>query len=506
MSVIKNFAILVPSMLAVLSASGSSGNTDLINLGSNVNSKAIEINPHISGDGKTLFFVREGHEENKNFQDIWMAETDESGRWKPAVRLGAPLNTAEINGVESVSADGNKLLIEGYYKHGKFYSDGCSITRRTKDGWSVPEGINIAHFSFYDQGKYNNMCLSDDEKIMIFSICPVEDGEDNDLYISFKKADKSYSKPVRIGGKVNSKGHMDFAPFLAADNKTVYFSSNRPGGIGQTDIYKIERLDDTWLNWSEPVNLGPKVNTPGKEAYYTLDAKATHAYMVSENNSYGKADIVMVELEEHHKPKPVVMLKGFVHDARTNKPIDAALQYHDYPVDTVHGELHTDPVTGEYNITLPYDEHYAVTAHAHGYVTGFDSVSLKYEGEYVELTKHFYLTPIIRGEKVILHHVDFGVANILLPGAKVELDKLAKFLEQNQEVNIEIGSHTSEKDLENLISEARAKVVIEYLSSKGVKASRLSSKGYGDSKPILPNDTDERKKMNDRVEFTITQE
>src|SRR6478736_3637065 len=117
-------------------------NRIFINLGENINSESIEINPHISADGKTIYFVRESHKGNKNFQDIWVSELGEDGKWKPSVRLPKPLNLSEANSVVSVSADGNQLLIKGYYKNGIYKGNGYSVTRKSKE-WSKPVGLDI---------------------------------------------------------------------------------------------------------------------------------------------------------------------------------------------------------------------------------------------------------------------------------------------------------------------------------------------------------------------------
>jgi outer membrane protein OmpA-like peptidoglycan-associated protein len=511
MTIIKKSILLVVVASTFWNSYGQQqDNRNLINLGPNINSKSIEINPHISADGKTLYFVREDHEQNSNFQDIWVSELDDKGQWKPAHKLEKPLNTAESNSVVSVSPDGNKLMIKGFYKKGKVHGAGYSIARQIKEGWSAPEGIVIDHYTTLDKGEFNNACISNDEKILIFSLCPEHQGKDNDLYISFRKEDRNYTKPVRIGGNMNTKGYMEFAPFLASDNKTLYFSSDRPGGLGATDIYMTERLDDTWLKWSDPINLGDKINGPGRDGYYTLDAKGTHAYMVSDKNSLGLADIVMVKLEEHHKPDPVVLVRGNIYDIKTNKPIDAFLEYHEYPVDTIHGEVHTDHESGTYSITFPYGDRYVVTAHAHGYVTSFDTLSLHHEGEYTEMMINYYLTPIVKGEKVVLKHVNFETNSaILQPESFVELDKVAKFLSENPEVKILIGGHTDnqgtpEKNL--TLSDNRAKSVMNYLISKGINAERLQSKGFGQTQPMADNSSEENKHLNRRVEFTITEE
>lgn len=481
-----------------------------VNLGSNVNTTAIEINPHISADGKTLYFIRDGHEQNENSQDIWYAELGEDGKWKPAQRAVNTLNASEANSVVSVSPDGNRLMVKGDYRRGKLHDKGYSFSQLTKTGWNAPKAIKIEHYSALDKGLYDGACTSADEKVLIFSMCSTHKGTDNDLYVSVKKEDGSYTHPQVLGANINTKGSMDFSPFLASDNHTLYFASDRPGGLGLTDIYKTTRLDDSFLNWSDPVNMGPKINSAGKEGYYTLDAKGTHAYMVSDVNSIGLADIVTIVLEEEHKPKPVVLLRGNVFDVKTKKAIDARIEYHEYPVDTVRGATNTDHETGTYSIIFPYEEKYIISARAHGYVTSFDTISFPVQNQYSEVVRDFQLTPIIKGEKVVLKHVNFETNKAILDTTSfIELDKVAEFLIENPEVKIMIGGHTdnagvADKNLK--LSDARAKTVMNYLLTKNVKADRLTSKGFGQTQPIVANDSPERMRTNRRVEFTITEE
>lgn len=483
---------------------------NLVNLGPNVNSTAIEIHPLISADGKSLFYVREDYEDNSNFQDIWISELDENGKWQPAKKLKGPLNSIESNSVLAVSPDGKKLIIQGFFKKGKFHGKGCSITRLTQDGWSTPEGIEIEHYTHLDKGKYNDVAISNDHKVMIFSFSQHYESLDNDLYISFRKEDGTYTKPEPLPSNINVKGHMEFAPFLASDNKTLYFASDRPGGLGETDIYKTQRTDDTWMKWSDPVNMGKKINGPGRDGYYALDSRGTHAYMVSDKNSIGLADIVMVELEQEHRPDPVVLVKGKTFDAKTNKPIEAIIEFHDYPVDSVNGEANTDHASGSYTITFPYDEKYVITAHAHGYVSSFDTISFQNRGEHMEIIKDYYLTPIVKGEVVVLKHVNFASNSAILePESYVELDKTYRFLHQNPEVKILIGGHTDNSgtpETNLTLSDNRAKAVRAYLISKGIDPERMEAEGYGQTKPVAPNDTPENMRLNRRVEFTITQE
>jgi OOP family OmpA-OmpF porin len=200
-----------------------------------------------------------------------------------------------------------------------------------------------------------------------------------------------------------------------------------------------------------------------------------------------------------------------MYDAKTNKIImDGLVEYHEYPAAVIKGEAPTDHETGKYTIVLPYSEKFVVSAHAHGYVASFDTLNYANATEYTEITKDFYLTPIIKGEKVILKHVNFETNSAVLESSSfIELDKVAEFLIENPEVKILIGGHTDNAgfaDKNLTLSEARAKSVMDYILSKGVTPDRLESKGYGQTQPIVANDTPENMRTNRRVDFTIMQE
>ena len=105
-------------------------------------------------------------------------------------------------------------------------------------------------------------------------------------------------------------------PYLAADGVTLYFSSNRPGGLGDNDIWMTKRLDSTWQKWSDPVNLGSPINTEDWDAFFTLDAGGEYAYMSSALSGFGESDIVRVKLLEKEKPDPVVLISGNVYNSK----------------------------------------------------------------------------------------------------------------------------------------------------------------------------------------------
>jgi hypothetical protein len=130
----------------------------------------------------------------------------------------------------------------------------------------------------------------------------------------------------------------------------MYFSTNGKRGYGENDIFVTKRLDDSWLNWSEPKNLGPSVNTEAWEAYYSVQASGEYAYFNSTDHSIGNLDIFRIKLQKEAKPNPVVMLKGKVLNSKTQKPVEASISYETLPSGKEIGTARSNPATGEYKI------------------------------------------------------------------------------------------------------------------------------------------------------------
>lgn len=481
------------------------------NLGENINSKYSEINPIISPDGKTLYYVRCNHPLNtfgeENSQDIWFSNIGEKGKFSLAAKMSLPFNTEQYNGIINVTPDGNSLLIRGAYSGGKYFGNGYSFSYRTTTGWSLPEKIKIKGYATMDVGLTNSACLSNDGKTLIISLSETFQSMDNDLYVSFMTDGDKWSKPMNLGKQLNSDS-TEASPFLASDGVTLYFASNRKGGYGSSDIYMAKRLDDTWKNWSEPKNLGNSINSEGGEIYYSLDAAGKYAYIVSDKNSIGERDIVKILLGEEQKPDPVVLVYGNVYNKKTGEPIEAAITYDKLGEKSeLAGLARSNPDSGAYKIILPIGQLYGFSADKRGFMTVSDNIDTREITEYTEIKRDLYLVPIEIGQTVRLQNIFFDFAKAdLRPESFPELDRVLKLLNENPSMKIEISGHTDSDgsdELNRKLSDNRAVSVMNYLTSKKIATNRIIAKGYGETKPIVPNDTDENKQLNRRVEFTV---
>jgi OmpA-OmpF porin, OOP family len=486
------------------------------NLGANINSNLPELRPTVSADGNILFFICQNHPSNtkynsvRNSQDIWYSERDENGVWGEAVHMGYPLNTYHYNAVYWISPDNNRILIRNAFINGDYVGNGVSMSYLGEDGrWSQPEMLKIKNYLKYDRGRQNGATMAHDGQTLLLYMTEEKGGDFNDIYVCFLAKDGSWTEPKSLGKKINLPKYDEMTPYLAADGVTLYFSSNRPGGLGDNDIWMTKRLDSTWQKWAEPVNLGSPINTPDWDAFFTLDAGGEYAYLTTSLETYGESDIVRVKLLEREKPDPVVMVSGNVYNQKTKQPLSASLIYETLPDGAEAGNAVSNATDGAFKIVLPYDKNYLIRASADHFFAQSENLNLDslVKAGYKEIHKDLYLVPIEVGQVVRLNNVFFDFdKSSLRPESFVELDRVMKLLNENPAIEIEMSAHTDNRgsdDYNFKLSDNRARSVMEYIILKGIAANRIISQGYGETKPQVPNDTDENRQLNRRVEFKI---
>jgi outer membrane protein OmpA-like peptidoglycan-associated protein len=329
---------------------------------------------------------------------------------------------------------------------------------------------------------------------------------EHDLYVSFLRKDGTWTKPMNMGSSLNTLGD-ESTPYLAADNVTLYFSTSGRPGYGDNDIFVCKRLDNSWTNWSVPLNLGPEINTVGWDAYYSTPANGEYGYFVSSHQGLGHEDIFRIKLADEVKPEPVVIIYGKVLDKETGKPLEAEITYYNLNTNQEVGIARTNPADGSYKIILPYGQPYGFHADKKGYYSESSSIDLTEIKTYTEIERNLLLAPIKAGNKIALNNVFFEQSKpVLLPTSYGELNRLVQILIQNPTIKIEIAGHTDnvgDPKKNQKLSEDRVKAIKNYLISKGISATRLTGKGYGSSKPIASNAKEETRRLNRRVEFTI---
>ena len=481
-------------------------------LDENVNSKYEELKPLLSPDGNTLFFSRRNHPENvggeKDQEDIWYSEKNvKTGQWTKAKNIGAPLNNEGPNYISSITPDGNTMLLllgNQYGKKGKMKA-GVSMSYKDGDNWTAPVALNIENeYNFSDHA---NFFLAQNRKVLLMSVQRDDTHGDRDLYVSFLKDDNTWSEPKNLGEIVNTAG-TESAPFLAADDRTLYFSSNGFSGYGGEDIYVTRRLDDSWTNWTEPENLGPSINSPGEDLFFNIPLSGEQAYY-SRGQESGDTDIYQLDLPVFYKPAPVVVVKGRVFNAKNNEPLGGVKIFYERLSDGVEVGIARSESNGEYQIILPYGERYGYLAEANNFVAISANINLTAQEEYKEIKQDLYLVPVEVGSRVTINNIFFDFDKATLRNESYpELNRLLEFMNNYPNVRIQIQGHTDSvgaEDYNQQLSKRRAEAVARFLRVNGINTDRLLVEGRGESDPIADNNTAEGRQQNRRVEFEITE-
>jgi len=494
------------SAMPVRPVVGADPNVRPVSLGSTINGTADESVDCISSDGSTLYFSRKDHEGNvtKDKRDVWVTTKSAKGSWSAPKNLGAPVNNAGNNFAIAVTQDLNTLFLQGTYEADGTMGKGISYATRTREGWSQPTNMPIKDYE--NLNSYVNSHLSPDGSVLITSIQTRNSLGSNDLYVCFRETDDSWSTPKNLGPIINTQG-VEQGPFIAGDGKTLFFSSTGHPGYGGRDLFFSRRLDDTWLKWSEPENLGSGVNTDEHETFIQVPARGDSAYYSTQKNSLGQDDIVAIALPSGARPLALLMSRGRVLDIETKQPLVARVVYEELPSGRVAGTATSSSVDGSYRVGLVKGNLYGVRAEAEGYYALSEQFDAQNLGAYAEADRDLYLTPIKVNVAIRLNNVFFDVAKFdLRTESYPELDRLVEFLQKNATVRIALAGHTDNvgSDGENsALSQSRINSVQTYLVSKGVQAPRMTARGFGETKPMASNDTEDGRQQNRRVEFTI---
>lgn len=469
-----------------------------------VNSSTDDISPVISPDGQSLYFTRQNHPENVKIetQDIWVS-TITNSVFSNAARLGSPLNNSENNSLASITPDGNTALILNVYNPDGTMEKGVSISRRTENGWGQPEKVVIE--DFYNDSPYGEYFLLNSGNILLMTVQRKDGIGNKDICVSFLKEDGTWTKPQNLGPMINTVG-SEISPFMASDNRTLYYATSCKPGYGNADIFMSRRIGDGWDSWTEPVNLGPKINTNGFDAYYTLPANGEYAYFVSYAGG-NNGDLYRITIPKDLRPLPVTLVEGRVLNSKTNEPIGTGIAYYSLTGGVKEGTAYSDPTNGSYKIVLPSGQQYGFSASKEGFLPVSSSLDLKKSDKFTIVKQDLYLTPIEEGARIRVNNIYFDFdRSTLRQESNVELDQMVSILRSNLNIRLRIEGHTDDKGeaAYNIkLSQDRAAAVKSYLIAKGIDASRIESVGLGKSNPSVSNTSEENRQLNRRVEFVV---
>jgi outer membrane protein OmpA-like peptidoglycan-associated protein len=421
-------------------------------------------------------------------------------RWGKVKNIGSPINTIENEGAFSVSSDGNYIFFTSCSRLGGKGQCDIWITSQKNNRWSEPQNLQSPINTKYWESQPS--ITSDGRKLYFTSDRPGGYGG-TDIWVS-EFSNKGWSEPKNLGPSVNTTKDEQF-PFIHADNNTLYFSSNGHPGMGKSDLYLVRKIDEN--SWESPINLGYPINTQGQDWNLVVARNGKTAYFSSDQlNGLGGLDIYTFELPIKLQAEKVNYLRGYVRDAITKLPLSANVE-----LTPITGESSTityaNQDKGIFLVPLKTNMEYALTIDKNDYLFYSENFNMPNIQTDEPIEIFIDLEKIELGNTVILNNIFFDTDKFeLKEESKQELEKLIVFLKENKNIKIEISGHTDNigDSVHNMnLSKNRAKSVCEYLMDNQIEEKRLTFKGYGDTRPIVENTTKENRAKNRRTEFKI---
>lgn len=506
-----------------------------------INSIYDEFSPVVSIDGKEIFFTRVGdpnfirqliidekniaqsystadyHNTLKNVysqiagrtifnptqssfnQDIFITSSIDGQSFDKVHQPPTPLNNALPNSLCAVTGEPNTFIILNQFDpKGGMQAGFSTISRRTDGSWTFPKPLYIE--DYYTRSESVNLTMSADGSVLILSLQRDDSRGVNDLYVSSRRNDGTFSTPQNLGSIVNSN-YRETTPALSEDKQTLYFSSNRGRG-GHNDIYMARRLDNTWTNWSKPRRFKSPINSSSDDSQPYFNAMTGYLYFTSRRG--GNSDIYRVQLAPPKRPD--VGLKGRIIDAETGELIENKIFYSNKNVDYWQKQQLAEH--GKFKIYIPKGKEYKIQVKRQDYLTA--EVEIFYEeNRYYSDNQEviIYLIPLKKGAKINTKPIYFArsTANLLAQSHQ-ELNRLAELLLENTSLELSIEGHTDNQGKPEALQELshkRALAVKEFLVEKGIEKKRLTAIGFGATQPLSNNASESQRKQNRRVEFKI---
>lgn len=492
------------------------------NLGSNINTKYNEYGAVISADESVIVFTARRDNSiggkidpmlNENFEDLYISYKQPNGQWSPAENLGKNVNSDDHDAVSAISADGQKFIIYlGRENNGGDLYESVLVGSE----WSKPEslGKNVNTKDWHE----SSACYSPDGNTIYFVSNKPGGKGGHDIYVTHKDEKEKWGEAVNIGSVINTK-YDEEGVYMHPDGKTLYFSSQGHSSMGGYDIFKTV-YDETTKTWSAPENLGYPVNSADNDVFFVISASGKHGYYTSIANkdSKGLRDLYMITFLGPEKPMvlnnednllaeatapikevviaPVVqvkeaqltILKGVITDFLTKVPLEAEIEIVDNSANMVIATFKSNSKTGRYLVSLPAGKNYGIAVKKDGYLFHSENFDIPNTAAFQEVTKDIELKQLSVGSKIVLRNIFFDLDKATLrPESTAELERLTKLMNDVPTLKIELGGHTDSQgsDAHNQeLSEKRAKAVVDYLTGKGIDASRLKSAGYGETQLV----------------------
>ena len=468
-----------------------------VNLGDGINTNFLEYYPSLTIDGKKMIFTRRVN----NDEDFYESENI-NGTWSKATPAKGKINTTLNEGAQSISQDGQWLIFTGCnYPEGQGSCD-LYISFKTKSGnWTEAENIGaIVNTDLWESAP----TLSPDKKDLYFSSNRFNGYGGKDIWVTHRNNTGKWTTPENLGPTINTSGD-ETCPFIHPDNQTLYFNSNGHPGYGMADLFLTKKSSEN--KWSTPLNLGYPINTIDDEGSLIVASDGFTSYYASDRKDKNSGlDIYSFSLRKEISAQKTLWINGNVFDAKSKQGLPSMATLTCIGNPNFSTQIQTDE-DGNFLITLPIGYEYSLNINRKGYLFYSDHFSLPENTVDSFFKLNVPLQPIEAGASVVLKNIFFGNNETKLqPDSEAELNKIVSLLIENPNMKVQISGHTDnvgKKESNQLLSLNRAKSVVSYLIGKGINVNRLLPKGFGDTKPVASNDTEEGKSLNRRTEINV---
>lgn len=484
-----------------IEAQKKSMNFSSVEMGNTINFKNKQYFPVLTADNETLIFTARSDDGDENLYTSQLKE----GNWTEPKSISSKINSPYNEGTCSISADGHTLVFTSCDGKDTFGSCDLYISKKVGEEWSTPQNLGEKINSpFWDA----QPSLSNDGRILYFSSERPKGYGRKDLWMSELGGNENWTKATNLGNTVNTLND-EISPFIHANGHTLFFASDGLIGMGGLDLFMTEQKSGIY---TKPENLGYPINTYEDQVALFITSDGKKGYYSSDIKSSVKLFQFDIPKELSDKIIRVNVVKGIVRDAQTKKNISAEIELVDLKTNQAGAtvalqKIKSDSLSGEYTAVLPNGSQYGLFVSKNNYFFKSLTFDFSEKTDAGGKTINVLLEPIRKDVKEVLNNIFFDSGKFDLRSESfAELDKLQKLLKQNPTLKVEISGHTDNvgKDSENqILSEKRALAVVNYLLNNGTNVLNIKSIGYGSSKPMLPNDSEENRQINRRIEMKI---
>mgnify|MGYP000676628487 CR=1 FL=1 len=472
-------------------------------LSDSINTIYDEYLPSITVDGGLLIFTRAYPNYGRRVEDFFISRKDGNGEFGTANFLEGPFNTTENEGAQCTSADGNFLLFTACNRTDGYGSCDLYYSYKIDGAWTQPKNLGENINSSYWE---TQPAISPDGKTLYFVSNRPGGIGGMDLWKSTRSESGEWYRPVNMGAQVNTS-EDEMSPFIHWDATTLYFGSKGWQGVGGYDLFMTKKIDSH--SWSRPENVGFPVNTPFDDNSLMVEQDGRTAYFVSEfiADDAINLDIFTYQLSDDIKANPVAYLKGFVSNGSSVLK-GAKISVFDLSADSLFYASNSDDMEGSFFVCMRLGKEYGIHIEKEGYL--FYSENIKLDDSLAvnsKVERDFTLNKIAVGERIILDNIFFNFDSADLENkSNQEVEKIYKFLTKNKAIIVEIGGHTDNvgsREYNSRLSFQRAMNVKIALQNMGIGTERIQVKGYGETVPLKPNDTNANRDWNRRTELKI---